>query len=238
MRQIDISNFSRPADLVQQLNLTHLVGIIKTILVDKEALSILAKRSYHHDNGFDKIPLYVPSEPSFKLRLHIWWPEVTAHMENIHNHRWTFSSKILTGQLTMENWQEQPTDTLFSEEVVRKPEYRYTPRAYNQYYSMQFVGFKPLLKTQTVTLCSGASYEMHHSQLHRATGTQKGLTSTIMFQHAAVKNFTTVFPDHEIDNIRKIDSRHFSARELKLKLEYYIGLVEHNSTTQGESTCH
>jgi len=56
--------------------------------------------SYTHDNGFDKMVLFQDSETKMKMRLHIWHPIIVEGIkrvrQNVHNHRWDFSSVVLT----------------------------------------------------------------------------------------------------------------------------------------------
>src|SRR5688572_21463814 len=72
--------------------------LIGAILGDPIQLEQVASRSYVHANGFDKLVLLGSCAPIYKLRLHIWWPgRSEPELDNVHNHRWDFSSSVVTG---------------------------------------------------------------------------------------------------------------------------------------------
>lgn len=71
---------------------------IQDALCSTEAIQAIAKDSYKHQNGFLKLTL--KAKDGEKFRLHVYKVGATAD-ENIHNHRWSFNSKILCGALPM-----------------------------------------------------------------------------------------------------------------------------------------
>src|SRR4051794_7248927 len=59
-----------------------------------------------HDNGFQKLVLYASEATELKLVLHFWPPDDSrTDDDNIHNHRWDFSSVVLMGHLRSEVFQ-------------------------------------------------------------------------------------------------------------------------------------
>ncbi|PVC92650.1 hypothetical protein DBP19_14925 [Streptomyces sp. CS090A] len=50
-----------------------------------------------HPNGFAKLPVAVVPDTGRRLYLHVWLSD--GEDSHVHNHRWDFSSIVLTGQL-------------------------------------------------------------------------------------------------------------------------------------------
>lgn len=92
--------------LTSILNVYSAARIIREILDSSQGLEDIARRSYTHSNGFDKITLISNGKPEFKLRLHIWWPRGRSEQntELIHNHRWFFTSTTLCGSVQVETF--------------------------------------------------------------------------------------------------------------------------------------
>jgi hypothetical protein len=78
---------------------------IRRILNDRDHLTEIAAKSLAHPNGFDSIPLEV-NLPHYRVRLHVWWPEIFLVTEDIHNHAWSFASRILSGELNFKTYRE------------------------------------------------------------------------------------------------------------------------------------
>lgn len=81
-------------------------SIVDSVLENPEALERIAKASYPHPIGFDKLVFYhhrSPEHPEreFKLRLHLYWrsPQELGH-ELVHLHRFEMASSPITGELT------------------------------------------------------------------------------------------------------------------------------------------
>lgn len=88
--------------LVSHFSKTQMIALLQAILADHTALEQISHRSYQHGNGFLKVVLL---DRGYKLRLHIWFAGQSCE-ENIHDHRWSFSSLILAGALTSEMWKD------------------------------------------------------------------------------------------------------------------------------------
>lgn len=73
------------------------------LCAEEAELAALAARSVFNRNGFYKIRL--AERPGFSLRLHIWLPGVHAQ-ENLHSHRWPLVSRVLSGRLVSEYWED------------------------------------------------------------------------------------------------------------------------------------
>lgn len=101
------------------------IELISSIVADHELLTKIAKRSYTHALGFDKLVLVDlskdvdPTLPKTQLRLHIWNPENDSvpMVESLHEHSFDFVSVILSGYLenqcfTMEKLNEDQANAL------------------------------------------------------------------------------------------------------------------------------
>lgn len=75
------------------------VDTLQRILTDRDHLAEISRQSFAHPNGFDCLPLE-NRHPSYRVRLHVWWPEDTLVTEDVHNHAWSFASRVLRGDLT------------------------------------------------------------------------------------------------------------------------------------------
>jgi hypothetical protein len=53
--------------------------------------------AYQHPNGFTKVRLVSLTDLGWTLRLHVW--SAHASDRDIHNHRWHFASRVLSGRL-------------------------------------------------------------------------------------------------------------------------------------------
>lgn len=107
---------------------------LNILLSKTESVFKIAQQSYLHKNGFVKIVLANSSK--FKIRLHIW-NENNPNNEDIHNHRWAFASKILSG------YSEQ---YIFEEDISENNFYLYqyepNPRTLN--FELTYKGIRSL----------------------------------------------------------------------------------------------
>ena len=81
------------------------VNTIQQILTNPDHLAEIAQQSFAHPNGFDSIPLE-NRHPSYRVRLHVWWPEAALVIEDVHNHAWSFASRVLCGELNFTTYRE------------------------------------------------------------------------------------------------------------------------------------
>jgi len=84
------------------------VDTIQRILTDPDHLAEIAQQSFAHPNGFDCIPLE-NRHPSYRVRLHVWWPEAELVTEDVHNHAWSFASRVLSGDLKFQTYRASNT---------------------------------------------------------------------------------------------------------------------------------
>lgn len=151
-----------------------LVDLISIILNDPRQLNIILDRSYRHQNGFHKI--VITEGALFKLRLHIFenMAEIQLPMENIHNHRWNFSSQILKGDLKMEIYEK----TDYGDNVYF--DYNYNPSKHGNKYEVDLCGLTKLVMKEERLYKEGSFYYMNNKELHRIVNPTDQKVETIV----------------------------------------------------------
>jgi hypothetical protein len=143
----------------------NLAALIKMICSNPERLAKTVEASYHHENGFHKIVLLTGKY--FKLRLHHFGATTMIPMENIHDHRWCFSSTILSGELKMDLFTvvSKATET---EELYH---FKYDSKKINGQYQTQFISQAHLKIIESRSYQPGDTYLMMPHELHRIRST-------------------------------------------------------------------
>ena len=142
--------------------------------------------SYAHDNGFDKIVLFQDSETRMKLRLHIWHPLVIPNTkrprQNVHNHRWDFSSAVLVGYAdnVMYRFANLGED---GEEFFH---YRYYARGSKEHYDLEERGKTKLVSTGVQRVAKDDVYSVDNEMLHRVDTPDDELVATLIITHENV----------------------------------------------------
>jgi hypothetical protein len=148
----------------------HLSGVLKSLVSDEYLLAAAAKRSYTHDNGFDKIVI-AASPGGWLLRLNVWWPGREPHTENIHNHRWDFASAIVAGSCRAEYFH-------CAEDGEEQHAYIYRRRAGS--YTHEYIGTRRAEMVLSSAMAGGTHYIMTHRLMHRVSTSRGQLAATVM----------------------------------------------------------
>jgi hypothetical protein len=187
--------------------------ILQLLLDDRAAMNDCIECSYQHRNGFDKIVLFSSDAPAYKLRLHVWWPTTGDGGEDIHNHRWDFSTAILAGGYVFQQFAPFHGGASFQH-------YRYSRGIAENAFSMQYIDDAPLLAIFDCRVSAGDSYFLHRDILHRVVKDPDTLTITLMCQGPACRDDTDVYTqDH---NVRggDVSGEQLSAPRMRQCLEY------------------
>ena len=144
-----LSMISSPANFRSLL--THIIG-------DRAQLTAVASRSVRHPNGFTKIVLL--SRPLYSLRLHVWRSGPGSGQEDIHNHRWDFSTILLAGSYCHQEFRPVGDGEKFFA-------YTYRPAGSLGSYSLDPIGVRPLRRVFSAHLSQGSRYTMSSEVLHR-----------------------------------------------------------------------
>lgn len=142
--------------------------------------------SYAHDNGFDKIVLYQDGETRMKMRLHIWHPLVIPNTkrarQNVHNHRWDFSSAVLIGHADNLSYRFASPEEA-GEEFFH---YRYYARGSKEHYDVEERGKAMLFCAGTQRVKKGDIYSVDNETLHRVDTPDDELVATLVITHENV----------------------------------------------------
>ena len=144
-------------------------------------------------NGFRKIVLL--ESKYFKLRLHIFEPinQIVAQ-ENIHDHRWPFSSVCLDGDLTCRIF-ENDEDT--NSEFLH---YKYSPVGTSENYSVSPMGNSKLHKSSLLEIQHGTGYYLPVETLHRVINGSDERVITYVVTGTPIKNVCNLYCEHEFES--------------------------------------
>jgi hypothetical protein len=134
------------------------VDALEQILHDEDHLAEIARQSFAHPNGFDSIPLE-NSHPSHRVRLHVWWPDSPLVTEDVHNHAWSFGSRVLTGALNFQTYRPSDEGT---------PHFHYPWRLGGAFaYDHRSVDTVHLARLLDATFTENTHYTFDLTELHR-----------------------------------------------------------------------
>lgn len=172
--------------LEQQFSTVQLSQFLQALLLDEHALAQIATRSYQHGNGFLKVVLL---DRGYKLRLHIWFAGQSCE-ENIHDHRWSFASLVLAGQLKSEIWCDDAQGQMFQEFEYHAASQKHAPFKID-------LGQKMLTLDHVQTCQAGESYVMPKGKLHRIINPGDQLVATMMCSAPTEQGTTRLIPMHQ-----------------------------------------
>ena len=172
--------------LSSQFSKDQLIQLLTAILADPQTLAEISTRSYQHGNGFLKVVLL---DRGYKLRLHIWFAGQSCE-ENIHDHRWSFSSLILAGALTSEIWKDDLQGQQFQE-------YEYHAASKTHAPFKTDVGVQQLTLDHVQVNTAGQSYVMPKGKLHRIINHGHQMVATMMCSAPTEQGTTRLIPMHE-----------------------------------------
>jgi hypothetical protein len=183
--------FSARVRLFEQADRRSLDGYLQGLVRDEERLIEVASRSSVHANGFMKIVL--ERKPGWALRLHVWKDAAAAeresHTENIHDHIWPFSSRILIGGLSEERFLKRENG-----EVAREYEYVRESRPFVMRGDLRFLGQAHLIRDSEIDHREGDVYNIDTEVLHRATGlVDQELNVTLALTGPIQKKYAKVY---------------------------------------------
>lgn len=171
------------SDLGTETSLRRLLSILSN---DQLCLTEVARQSYKHHNGYDRIELFPPSYLGYGVRLHIWWSDERSDKEHIHTHPWDFASSIILGTLNFEQFAEDSEGEDFFVNYYDRPTAKTS-------YVLRSGGVGKLKKTFGAALVSGCSYVARRPFIHRVDKTPNVNTATIMVHGPELDYPTRIF---------------------------------------------
>jgi hypothetical protein len=155
--------------VLMNLRRRELVDYLQRTLDAAPTVNAIADRSSIHANGFSKLVL--ERSAGLALRLHVWEPAATdrdRQSENIHDHMWSFGSRILLGGLG-----EQRFGTACCGEAM--DHYRYVrARATLPPGRLELLGHVRLAMLDELSYTAGMVYHVDDMTLHRAWSIKDG----------------------------------------------------------------
>lgn len=153
-----------------------------------------------HPNGFVKIPILKCSTKKTELsvRLHIWKRANTStDLGNIHNHRWSMYSYLISGLLQNTEYSEEGSEN--REPYLR---YSYTPGTALRKHTLLFQDVVSVGVRSLYSIGKGEYYSLDHSIFHRVEAL-KSWTATLVvcINNIEEKNSVSVLmpPGRSID---------------------------------------
>jgi hypothetical protein len=182
---LDLAALSQGLELMPA-NRHSLAEWLGGFIEDEQSVGYAASHSYLHANGFDKIILISNQLPFYKLRLHIWNglggpSELRGH---IHNHRWSFASRLIMGKARHDLYEERTNGEMYYK-------YDYLPSSVPGAFTLRTRGTQTLERLLSLQVTAGATYSIHHSAIHRVIAMEPMVS--IVLQGAAVGDGSTVF---------------------------------------------
>ena len=200
--------------LASHFSNTQMIELLEAILTDTSSLKQICQRSYQHGNGFLKVVLL---DRGYKLRLHIWFAGQSCE-ENIHDHRWSFSSLILAGSLKSEIWKDHAEGQVFQE-------YEYHAATAERSALKTEMGCQPLQLDHVQLNTVGDHYVMPKGKLHRIINPGHQLVATIMCSAPTEQGTTRLIPMHNgIDP--NIQPPKTTVEQLRVSLEQFIQYMQ------------
>jgi hypothetical protein len=160
-------------------------------------LNEIAARSYHHTNHFDKIVLVdTGNQLGYRLTLHLWAPPYSdreVNDEQIHDHRFSFWSSILVGDIMFQNYVRDASGVMFGE-------YQYIPERLGTSTVGNFyldVGQSPLLEKERSGGKAGEFYHLTYNTIHRVVLPRSEMSCTLVLRGPRQKNYASVFSNSQ-----------------------------------------
>lgn len=202
--------------LAEPAGLKSLVG---QILSDKERLVDIAARSYYHANSFLKLVLMAGDKNAWKLRLHIWHPQPDVSepvTEDIHSHRWDFTTALLAGEYCAREFRVGPGDEYFH--------FKYLPVGAGKTFSLEEQGKEQLCNVFEANLPAGTIYHINHEVLHSISRSPGKAAASLVLQRPATTEFTNVYRQSPAGEQTKteIQVQRPSVPQLRTELTHFL----------------
>lgn len=156
--------------------------LIENICADADLADHCFRNSLTHPLGFDKFLLLATD--SYDLRLHVWWPDELPAQDDIHDHRFSLYSGIITGELQVSTHEICDGGNLMRhfEEIHGGEGHTYEYRVHD------CVGVR---ETSRLSLSRGSSYYLRSGVLHQVTVLRGKVAATLFIR--VVEPLTTSF---------------------------------------------
>ncbi len=196
-----------------------MLSILNQVIKDDDVLARVAGRSYRHVNHFDKIVLVdADAIRGHRLTLHLWRPpysETELNDELIHDHRFSFWSAILTGNLISQAFRTVDEAGLEFRSYRYIPERRAATTRVNFY---EFCGHARLKRTEISTMSVGESYYLPYESIHRVLLPRDGMTCTLVLRGPRERPYSNIYNTTYPVTDTESPTQPFASDELAQKL--------------------
>jgi len=159
--------------------------------------------------------MLIDSDPSFRLRIHAWWPDRNAGVEHIHHHRFGFTTTVVRGHYEMQIFQPATSGI----EVI---EYRQNASEDATHWYLDCAGIAHLRLLTTVKITEGAGYTLTADALHRVLVPRGTLCLTLFLAVIADADLsvdTRVFAPPDSDAPALTKSQPLTADDYRRRLD-------------------
>jgi hypothetical protein len=195
-------------------------ALIADVRQHPRAAQARAALSYRHALGFEKIVL-LAGKPDFMLRAHIWRPGIDQRevSEHIHNHRFSFASRVLTGNLAMDIYTPHSTGEQMEWYQERVAEG-------DASWDLTHWGRRAIRQLSSMDLAAGSSYHLMADALHRIRPANDTVSATLCLETMSVRNMTDVYVAAGEIAPSRIFKRPFSIEEYENALAGFRELIQ------------
>jgi hypothetical protein len=160
-------------------------ALVSAILADDDRVAWCAARGYRHHNDISKIVL-AASATGRKLVWHDWHQHAPWADGDRHNHRWDFVSYVVTGELELTDFEEDPAGP------VTATRYAYESPDGRAEYALRRTGPAHLRETRRFKAAAGDFYHQPHRTVHTAASRSRD-TGTLIVQGEVAMPDTDVY---------------------------------------------
>jgi hypothetical protein len=197
----------------------NLSRLLTQLMADRNRLMACAARSYHHANNFLRLVLLAGSDPSWKLRLHLWWPDEQHRArrdEHIHNHRWDFATTLLEGSYRAQEFLPEGAMDMYR--------YMYFSAEGGRTFRLVPNGRGTVRQVQDTLFLQGSSYTISHRVMHRVISESDDLTATLFLQGPPCQGWTTVYADQPVNTQADggVNTGEISPERIRAELRRYL----------------
>lgn len=214
---IDLANW-----LSEEFSRENLTALLMHLIKSPQLLDTISRNSYLHGNGFLKVVLL---NKSYKLRLHVWHKGQSCE-ENIHDHRWSFASCVLTGTLRSEIWR----DAIAGEEKAQRfSEYQYHATTKNNAAFLKEKGNCLLVRSEHMDVSAGQFYVMPEQRLHCINNPGDQMVATIVCTAPTKQGTTRLIKTRDIQP--EVTPPRLSSRQLRSELLRFLTLYSQTKSS-------
>lgn len=220
----DVSR-SRAQHMEDAGRLLHVLGnagglshLIRQTLSSEEALKEVANRSSKHENGFTKIR--VLKHQAIAVRLHVWDATRAGHWSgNIHDHRFSFCSYVVSGVLWQRNWRQVVSGEKYSR-------FWYFPGQKTGEHALKYDREATIVSDEITKIPTGTTYFFPAGALHQTRVGNVVRTVTLLVEDRLfLRPYAIVYSRRYPSNDLNVSSHMLDATECRALMEEVLEIL-------------